>query len=165
MSTLVAEVREAMSLPAPGVARAIREAADVSRVRLGAELGVGELAVYRWETGQRSPRGSTRLAYARLLRELAAATRNPGEPCMSHGGPQGSVGTALDPDRPPPLVVPPELSPTALDLLIAAAVHDLDQLPGIAPVVTGLPKFRAMLRAATGGQPGAGADHRPQAAP
>jgi DNA-binding transcriptional regulator YiaG len=77
MSDLVAEVREAMSLPDPDAARAIREAAQVSRARLGAELGVGELAVYRWETGKRSPRGNTRLAYARLLRDLDGAARNP----------------------------------------------------------------------------------------
>ncbi len=77
MSGLVAEVREELSLPDPAAARAIREAAGVSRVRLGAELGVRELAVYRWESGARAPRGRRRLAYARLLRELDEAARDP----------------------------------------------------------------------------------------
>jgi DNA-binding transcriptional regulator YiaG len=75
MSGLVAEVREARSLPRPDVARAIREAAGVSQARLGAELGVHELTVHRWETGTHSPRGELRLAYGRLLRELEEATR------------------------------------------------------------------------------------------
>ena len=75
MSDLVAEVREARSLPRPDVARAIRVTAGVSQARLGAELGVHELTVHRWETGTHSPRGPKRIAYARLLRELEEATR------------------------------------------------------------------------------------------
>lgn len=70
MSGLVAEVREALSLPAPTVARAIREAAGVSQARLAAELGVHELTVHRWEAGTRTPHGGLRLSYTRLLREL-----------------------------------------------------------------------------------------------
>jgi DNA-binding transcriptional regulator YiaG len=75
MSSLVAEVREARTLPRPDVARAIRVTAGVSQARLAAELGVHELTVHRWETGTHSPRGAVRLAYARLLRELDEATR------------------------------------------------------------------------------------------
>jgi DNA-binding transcriptional regulator YiaG len=75
MNDLVAGVREARSLPRPDEARSIREAAGVSQARLGAELGVHELTVHRWETGIHSPRGETRLAYSRLLRELDEATR------------------------------------------------------------------------------------------
>jgi DNA-binding transcriptional regulator YiaG len=75
MSGLVAEVREARSLPRPNVARAIRVTAGVSKARLGAELGVHELTVHRWEAGTHSPRGATRLAYIRLLNELDEATR------------------------------------------------------------------------------------------
>jgi len=81
MSGLVAEVLEALSLPAPPDARAIREAAGVSQCRFAGELGVHELTVHRWENGTRTPRGETRLAYARLLRELDAATRT------AHEGP------------------------------------------------------------------------------
>jgi len=75
MSGLVAEVREALSLPAPAVARAIREAARVSQARLAEELGVHELTVARWEAGTRIPHGDLRLSYARLLRDLDEAAR------------------------------------------------------------------------------------------
>jgi DNA-binding transcriptional regulator YiaG len=75
MSGLVAEVQEALSLPAPPVARAIREAARVTQARLAAELDVHELTVHRWEAGTRTPRGDLRLAYARLLRDLDEAAR------------------------------------------------------------------------------------------
>jgi len=75
MSGLIAEVRESLSLPNPALARTIREAAGVSQARLGAELGVHELTVHRWEAGTRIPHGELRLAYGRLLRELDEATR------------------------------------------------------------------------------------------
>jgi excisionase family DNA binding protein len=53
-----------------------------------------------------------------------------------------------------PLTVPPELSPDALEWLIAAGLRRVDQLGGVAPVFTGLPAFRASLRAAArGGRP------------
>jgi DNA-binding XRE family transcriptional regulator len=75
MSALLEEVRESLALPAPAVARQIREAAGVSQARLGAEVGVRELTVHRWEAGTRTPRGELRLSYARLLRELDEAAR------------------------------------------------------------------------------------------
>jgi DNA-binding transcriptional regulator YiaG len=75
MSGLVAEVREALSLPTPAEARAIREAAGISQARLAKELDVHELTVHRWEAGTRTPRGERRLSYARLLRELDEAAR------------------------------------------------------------------------------------------
>jgi DNA-binding transcriptional regulator YiaG len=76
MGALLDEVRESLSLPSPGVARQIREAAGVSQARLAAELGVHELTVHRWETGTRTPHGGLRLAYARLLADLDQVTRN-----------------------------------------------------------------------------------------
>jgi DNA-binding transcriptional regulator YiaG len=75
MSGLVAEVREALSLPGPDAARAIRRAARVSQARIAEELGVHELTVHRWEAGTRTPSGKHRTDYARLLRELDEATR------------------------------------------------------------------------------------------
>jgi DNA-binding transcriptional regulator YiaG len=75
MSALLEEVRESLSLPAPAVARQIREAAGVSQARLAGELGVHELTVYRWETGARTPHGELRRTYARLLAELDQVTR------------------------------------------------------------------------------------------
>ena len=75
MSALLDEVRESLSLPRPDVARQIREAAGVSQARLAGELGVHELTVHRWETGARTPQGSHRRAYARLLADLDRVTR------------------------------------------------------------------------------------------
>lgn len=75
MSALLDEVRESLSLPAPDVARQIREGAGVSQARLAAELGVHELTVYRWEAGSRTPHGELRRAYGRLLAELDEITR------------------------------------------------------------------------------------------
>ncbi len=75
MGSLLNEVRESLSLPAPGAARQIREAAGVSQARLAAELGVHELTVARWEAGTRTPHGDLRLAYGRLLAGLDQVTR------------------------------------------------------------------------------------------
>ncbi len=80
MSALLDEVRESLSLPAPDVARQIREAAGVSQARLAAELGVHELTVYRWEAGARAPHGGLRRAYARLLADLDRVTRGSDRP-------------------------------------------------------------------------------------
>lgn len=71
MSDLLDEVRTTRHLPKPALAREIRRAAGVSRDRLADELEVHPVTVARWERGTRSPRGATRLAYARLLVELA----------------------------------------------------------------------------------------------
>jgi DNA-binding transcriptional regulator YiaG len=76
MSALLEEVRESLSLPAPDVARQIREAAGVSQARLAGELGVHELTVQRWEAGTRTPHGELRRAYGRLLAELDQVTRD-----------------------------------------------------------------------------------------
>lgn len=70
MSALVLEVREALSLPPPSVAQAIRASAHVSQERLAGELGVHRVTVARWEAGQRVPRGALRAQYAGLLRQL-----------------------------------------------------------------------------------------------
>ena len=76
MSALLEEVRQAFALPAPGVARQIREAAGVSRARLAAEIGVHEITVQRWETGLHAPHGDVRRVYARLLADLDQVTRD-----------------------------------------------------------------------------------------
>lgn len=75
MSALLDEVRESLALPGPDVARQIREAAGVSRVRLANELGVHEITVQRWEAGLHAPHGELRRAYSRLLAELDQVTR------------------------------------------------------------------------------------------
>lgn len=74
MSDLLTEVKEALRLPPPAVARAIREAAGVTQERMAAELSVHRVTLARWEQENgRSPRGELRVRYVRLLRELQQA--------------------------------------------------------------------------------------------
>lgn len=63
-------------LAASGEARRIRLTAGLSLSEMAAAAnGVSVATVYRWETGERSPRGDAAIAYgrtlARLQRELA----------------------------------------------------------------------------------------------
>jgi DNA-binding transcriptional regulator YiaG len=74
MTGLLEEAELAVSLPGPPRRREIRRNAHVGRPRLVAELGVHPVTVARWEQGTRDPRGTTRVAYARLLRGLASVT-------------------------------------------------------------------------------------------
>lgn len=67
---LLDEVRAARRLPAPPMARAIRESAGVSQTRLAEELGVHRITVVRWEAGLSIPRGALRIRYADLLASL-----------------------------------------------------------------------------------------------
>jgi DNA-binding transcriptional regulator YiaG len=75
MGQLVREVRRARRLPPPPLARAIREAADVSQERMAGELGVHRVTVARWETGRRRPRGKLLSSYAALLEKLRQETQ------------------------------------------------------------------------------------------
>ena len=70
MSTLVDQVAAARRLPAPRLAKAIRESAGVSQLRLAAELGVHRATVMRWEDGACRPRGEMLVRYAELLHDL-----------------------------------------------------------------------------------------------
>ena len=74
MTTLVDQVAAARRLPSPRLARAIREAAGVSQLRLANELGVHRATVMRWEEGTSRPRGDALVRYAELLRELQMVT-------------------------------------------------------------------------------------------
>lgn len=74
MSQLIEEVRKARALPSPKFARAIRQAAGVSQVRLAAELGVHRMTIARWESGERRPQGQHLLAYVALLHDLQGAS-------------------------------------------------------------------------------------------
>lgn len=73
MSDLIDEVREALSLPPPKVAKAIRQAARVTQARMAEELGIHRVSLARWEDGKRAPRGEMRARYAGLLRDLEEA--------------------------------------------------------------------------------------------
>lgn len=56
---------------ASGEAIRLREQAGLSQRQVAAHIRVTHVAVGRWERGQRSPRGSAGLRYARFLARLA----------------------------------------------------------------------------------------------
>jgi len=71
--SLLDEARAARRLPAPSLARAIREDAGISVARMASELGVHRATLSRWEAGENRPRGSRRAAWATLLDNLRGA--------------------------------------------------------------------------------------------
>lgn len=73
MSDLLAKARALHRLPAPAMARAIREAAGVSQADVASALTppVTRAAVSRWESGARRPTGPHLQQYVDLLDELA----------------------------------------------------------------------------------------------
>jgi transcriptional regulator with XRE-family HTH domain len=66
--TLLIEGRRAAT---SGRGAQVRLAAGVSQNELAALVGVSQAAVWRWEAGERVPRGRYAIAYARALRQLA----------------------------------------------------------------------------------------------
>jgi transcriptional regulator with XRE-family HTH domain len=48
----------------------IRETANVSRSEVAEEVGADPASIWRWETGERLPRGENARRYAELLRRL-----------------------------------------------------------------------------------------------
>jgi DNA-binding transcriptional regulator YiaG len=61
------------ALATSGTARAIRIAAGLSLPLVAEAIGCGVSTVWRWEQGQRVPRGEPALRYGALLEELVAA--------------------------------------------------------------------------------------------
>lgn len=59
-------------LPSPAVRARLRQAAGLTQSDVAEVLGVHRIQVLRWEAGMAEPRRPNRLAYARLLRGLAA---------------------------------------------------------------------------------------------
>jgi transcriptional regulator with XRE-family HTH domain len=64
----LANVRDACR---SGAARMIRISAGLSLSEVSREVGAAISTIYRWETGERIPRGKAAIRYARLLEELA----------------------------------------------------------------------------------------------
>lgn len=58
-----------------GAARSIRLAAGLSLPEVAEACGVAACTVYRWERGQRAPRGEPALRYAALLGSLIGGKR------------------------------------------------------------------------------------------
>ncbi len=66
-------LRDVRSLARSGGARAIRQAAGLSLSEVADVVGVSTVTVYRWEVGERSPRGAPALSYKNLLDVLSGA--------------------------------------------------------------------------------------------
>lgn len=72
---VIDETRARRELPAPTLARAIREAAGVSQSAVARGLGVTRMTVCRWESGRCRPSIEHLAAYAEILRALHDETR------------------------------------------------------------------------------------------
>ena len=82
----LAERVSAAKLPPPAERARIRRESGASLRDFGLELGVSPMTVARWEAGRVKPRLEQRAAYARLLREVAAAT----EPSADNAEPESA---------------------------------------------------------------------------
>ena len=74
MKADVAQLAEVRALAASGAARSIRLGARLSLSEVADQLGVSTSTVFRWERGQRNPRGEAALRYGALLAELMDRT-------------------------------------------------------------------------------------------
>ena len=63
---------EARDATRSGRGERLRVAAGLSQGEMAAAIGVTPACISRWEAGDRRPRGAAAVAYAQLLRELAA---------------------------------------------------------------------------------------------
>lgn len=63
----------ARRLARSGEAQALRLAAGLSLREVADAVGISHSNLWRWEAGQRAPRGAAAIAWAQLLDQLAAA--------------------------------------------------------------------------------------------
>lgn len=68
------QLQELRELTSNGTARDIRLAARLSQSDIARSIGVDASTVARWERGERLPRGTAAMSYARLLNRLARPT-------------------------------------------------------------------------------------------
>jgi transcriptional regulator with XRE-family HTH domain len=66
---------QARCLAASGEGKAIREAVGLSLREEADAIGLSVSALFRWENGERTPRGEPAVAWAKFLDQLAAARR------------------------------------------------------------------------------------------
>jgi len=71
IDVLVAEAHARQALPPVEIRRLLRQRVGISQQELADALGVSRPALSRWESGDRSPRGASRLAYSEALQRLA----------------------------------------------------------------------------------------------
>lgn len=86
LDQLLDQARVRRGLPDPHIRRLLRVQAGLSQAEVARALGIGRVAVTRYESGQRTPRGQLCVAYVRLLRRLAReevnATNGAGDPTI-----------------------------------------------------------------------------------
>lgn len=70
MNESISDLLLARRLVASGDARALREAAGLSRAEAARAAGVSYPAIRLWESNDRRPTGDAGIAYGRFLREL-----------------------------------------------------------------------------------------------
>ncbi len=73
VNALLAEIRAKKSLPPPAKRKAIREEAGAGRGTTAAAVGVSEMTLWRWESGERSPSGKYLARYLEVLKLLQDA--------------------------------------------------------------------------------------------
>ena len=89
-----ATISRVRGLIASGQARRIRLNSHLELSEVARDLDVSPTTVWRWENGQRSPRGSVALRYARLLKRLDGALAVERE----WGSPPGTADAAFAPE-------------------------------------------------------------------
>ncbi len=62
--------RIAIGMPDPATREALRRAVGLTRPELARIVGVSRSAIWRWETGSRTPRGPARDRYLDVLRGI-----------------------------------------------------------------------------------------------
>jgi transcriptional regulator with XRE-family HTH domain len=70
VEALLAEIRAKKSLPPPAQRKGIRVAAGARRRPTAAAVGISEMTLWRWESGERSPSGKYLERYLEVLRLL-----------------------------------------------------------------------------------------------
>ena len=75
--TLTERITELNKLIASGEARKLRLAAGMSLENVGSDVGVTAAAVFRWESGERRPRGRNVIAYHQCLVTIRDSLREP----------------------------------------------------------------------------------------
>lgn len=76
MLGILEQVQVAHRLPSPSMRRAIRESANVSKLRIARELGVSPSSVAFWESGAHDPSPQHAARYLALLDGLRAAVQS-----------------------------------------------------------------------------------------
>jgi transcriptional regulator with XRE-family HTH domain len=72
LDQLLEQARTRQALPDPPIRRLLRTRAGLTQAELAVVLGVDRVAVSRYESGGRTPRGAVRERYVAALARLAA---------------------------------------------------------------------------------------------